>query len=209
MRCPYCHNPELVKAGRGRLAETDILAFLESRRGLLDGVVLSGGEATLYPGILAFASKIREKGLAVKLDTNGTRPVIIKALLDDGLLDYIALDYKAPAAKFKAVTKCNAFDAFQTTLDMLCRQKSIPVEIRTTVHTDILDEADVASILSDLQKHGFCGTYAVQNFTPPSGGRTLGRLGQQSRELKRCENTNSKNFQIRFRNFPPIPVHIT
>jgi pyruvate formate lyase activating enzyme len=94
MRCAYCHNPDIVRGKAGQKTPPEVLAFLATRRGLLEGVVLSGGEATLWPGLPGFIAQVRALGFAVKLDTNGTRPETLRGLLP--ALDYVALDYKAP-----------------------------------------------------------------------------------------------------------------
>ena len=93
--CPYCHNPALARGQYpDRIDPNDLLAFLDQRRSLLDGVVISGGEPTLQAGLKALCRKLRNLGLAVKLDTNGSRPDAIEAIIRDGLVDYIAMDLK-------------------------------------------------------------------------------------------------------------------
>ncbi len=204
MRCPYCHNPDVVRGKSGRIKTSDVLSFLADRRGLLDGVVLSGGEATLYPGIADFAQTVKSMGFAVKLDTNGTRPRILRHLLDKGLLDYVALDYKAPACKFKAVTGIQDRKSFDASLALLCGQSAVPVEIRTTVHTDLTDKADLAAIIADLEKHEFRGQYFIQNFRLPPGG-TLGRMPQPARSLSPDTIARPQGFDIAFRGFTNMP----
>ena len=105
MNCFYCHNRELIsRAGGANLAEEEVWAFLEKRRGLLDGVVLSGGEPTLQTDLPEVLSRIRALGYQTKLDTNGQRPGAVVALWEAGLLDYVALDIKALPADYPAVT---------------------------------------------------------------------------------------------------------
>ena len=95
LRCPFCHNGTLVSGSAENLfAEADVLAFLKKRQGLLDGVVISGGEPTLYPELFPFLRKVRELGYAIKLDTNGTNPTLLKQLVQEGLTDYVAMDIK-------------------------------------------------------------------------------------------------------------------
>ncbi|MBI5552341.1 MAG: anaerobic ribonucleoside-triphosphate reductase activating protein [Desulfobacterales bacterium] len=99
--CPFCHNPELAR-GRfpQRITLDQLLAFLEPRRMLLDGVVISGGEPTLSPGLATLCRAIREMGLSVKLDTNGSRPEVLARLIEEGLLDYIAMDLKTDLSHY-------------------------------------------------------------------------------------------------------------
>lgn len=93
--CPYCHNPELARGQYPeRIERNDLLAFLDQRRTLLDGVVVSGGEPTLRTDLNTLCREFRDLGMAVKLDTNGSRPEVIEALIRDGLVDYIAMDLK-------------------------------------------------------------------------------------------------------------------
>ena len=96
LRCPFCHNPALVLPDRetDSLSTEELLAFLETRRGKLDGVCVTGGEPTLQPELPGVLEKIRDLGYAVKLDTNGTNPGMLKILLHDGILDYVAMDIK-------------------------------------------------------------------------------------------------------------------
>ena len=94
--CPYCHNPHLIPSGNGASAldMAELFAFLEKRAGLLDGLVISGGEPTLQAGLEAFCRAVKGLGYRIKLDTNGSRPETLRRLLDNGLLDYVALDCK-------------------------------------------------------------------------------------------------------------------
>lgn len=200
MRCGYCHNPQIVR-GRGEWGIDKVLAFLGNRKGLLDGVVLSGGEATIYPDLAGFIQTVRQLGFAVKLDTNGTRPAVVTELLGQGLLDYVALDYKSPPGKFKAVTGLARFKGFDETLALLCTQHAIPFEVRTTVHTDLLDEEDVASIIHDLEARRYRGTFYIQNFRGDDDRPTLGNLPPQKRLLDIASLPRPESFQIECRNF--------
>lgn len=205
MRCPYCHNPQIVR-GKGRGDISQVLDFLKRRRGLLDGVVLSGGEASAYPGLPWFIRTVKNLGYAVKLDTNGLRPDIIEKHLSQGLLDYVALDYKAPPDKFMAVTKTDGYGLFSQTLDLLCAQNSVPFEVRTTVHTDLLDENDVCYITRDLERRGYAGVHAIQNFRHSDDRPTLGAMKPQRRLLDREKLYAPASIRLEFRNFPPLPV---
>jgi pyruvate formate lyase activating enzyme len=200
MRCGYCHNPQIVKSkGRGNIGQ--VMDFLRKRTGLLDGVVLSGGEASVYPSLPDFIMKIRDFGYAVKLDTNGLRPDIIRDFLEQGFLDYVALDYKAPPGKFKKVTGVDKYKYFSETLRMLCAQENVPFEIRTTVHTGLMNEQDVTDIIHDLDRLRYRGSYYVQNFRADNDRPTLGLLPPQARILKLDKLPKPHNFSLHFRNF--------
>lgn len=200
MRCPYCHNPQIVK-GRGCGDVSQVMDFLKKRQGLLDGVVLSGGEASAYPGLPDFIRQVKELGYAIKLDTNGLRSDIIDDFLRQGFLNYIALDYKAPPHKFKKVTGVDKYNEFIKTLDLLCTQKAIPFEVRTTVHTDLMDEDDVNTIIHDLENRGYQGRHAIQNFTHSDDRPTLGFMREQKRVLNTDALYIPPNFTLEFRNF--------
>ncbi len=200
MRCPYCHNPQIVK-GKGRGDVGQVFDFLKKRAGLLDGVVLSGGEASTYLGLPGFIKQVKKLGYAVKLDTNGLRPDIIDDFLCQGFLNYIALDYKAPPHKFKKVTGVDKFGEFTKTLDLLCGQKTVPFEVRTTVHTDLMDEDDVNAIIHDLENRGYQGRHAIQNFTHSDDRPTLGFMRKQERILNTDALYVPANFTLEFRNF--------
>ena len=98
LRCPFCHNASLVTRidSEERIDEGELFAYLGKRKGILDGVCITGGEPLLQPDIEAFCKKIKAIGLLIKLDTNGSFPSKLRALLDAKLIDYIAMDIKAP-----------------------------------------------------------------------------------------------------------------
>tara|TARA_Y100001960_G_scaffold311332_1_gene371794 strand:- start:1246 stop:1932 length:687 start_codon:yes stop_codon:yes gene_type:complete len=160
MQCQYCHNPQIVTE-KGSMTLEYIQNFLKSRIGLLEGVVLSGGEATIYKKLPELAQYIKSLGFKVKLDTNGTNPKMVKQMVADGLLDYIALDYKAPMSKFSQITKCKKWDKFQETLDFLVKN-DLPFEVRTTWHSALLSEDDIDEILKDLNSKGYKRTFYLQ-----------------------------------------------
>lgn len=201
MRCAYCHNPQIVE-GKGRGHVDQVMAFLKKRQGLLDGVVLSGGEASVYPGLPALIRQVKALDYAVKLDTNGLRPDVVLQFIQEGFLDYVALDYKAPPHKFKQVTGTNLYALFSQTLDILCTQKAVKFEVRTTVHTDLLNEDDVNFIIQDLERRGYTGTHAIQNFMHSDERPTLKLMHPQRRILDTSFLYQPKKFHVIFRNFP-------
>ncbi|WP_457744076.1 anaerobic ribonucleoside-triphosphate reductase activating protein [Sulfurimonas sp.] len=179
MRCDYCYNSDIVFAKSGQLSMQDILDFLQTRISLLDGVVLSGGEATAYD-LLDFCKEIKNLGFAIKLDTNGTYVKELKKLLDAKVLDYIALDYKAPKEKFMQITHSRNYASFSKSLDMLLRC-DIDFEVRTTLHKDLLHEEDINTIITDLHSRGYDKEYYIQGFleTP----HNIGNLTQTSSDF--------------------------
>ena len=172
--------------------------FLKSRIGLLDGVVLSGGECCLFDDVYDFVKKIKEMGFLVKIDTNGTNTKLIKKLVNDKMIDFVALDYKAPKEKFKSIAGIDGFDKFDETLKFLI-QSNIDMEIRTTVHTKLLNEDDVNNIILDLENKGYNKTYHIQNFRNDNKS-TLSNIGDQDRILNK-ELIKSSKIKVFFRNF--------
>lgn len=195
MRCSFCYNPHIV-FGKGSMGEEKVLEFLVVRKGFLDGVVLSGGECTIYSGIGELCRKIKKLGYAIKLDTNGLEFETIKQLVDENLVDFIALDYKAPEAKFYQITASNKFSSFSKTLDFLISSK-VDFEVRTTVHPDLLDATDLNMIIDDLHERGYSKTYCLQNFM--TGTKTIGNLANPTKRIE-LDKLNMP-FGIELRNF--------
>lgn len=194
MRCPYCYNTQIVE-GEGLITNQELFSFLESRVDRLDGVVLSGGECTLNPDILKLCTLIKKLGFKIKIDTNGLRPDVLKELIDTSLVDFIALDYKAPAHKFRQITNTESYEKFSQTLTMLITKK-FPFEARTTVHVDLLDEEDINAIIRDLKQRHYNGTYYLQNYLHVED--TIGSTKAPSRAVNK--NLLSNSIPVEFRN---------
>jgi len=164
-RCPYCHNPELVekKLYRPCLPEKDILDFLATRRGKLDAVTITGGEPTLQEDLLPFIGRIREMGFCVKLDSNGSRPDVLARLLQEKLLDYIAMDVKATAAKYaNTIHAAVSFDVIRESIRLILKS-GLEHEFRTTVVSSKLSDADILEISREIAG---AKRYAIQKFQP-------------------------------------------
>lgn len=162
MRCMYCYNSDIVFSKEGSYSVDDLLDFLKRRIGLLDGVVLSGGEPTLHD-LEPVCRSIRELGFSIKLDTNGLNPQRVKSLVKKGLVDYIALDFKAESEKFGYITGSSRYLNFIETLDFLIAE-GFDFEVRTTVHADLLDPDDINRMMEELKKRGYERTYYLQRF---------------------------------------------
>ena len=162
MRCDFCYNKEIVFSKDAQYSYSDVLKFLKTRVGLLDAVVLSGGEATSHE-LIELCKQIKKLGFLIKLDTNGTNYHCIKMLLKLKLLDYVALDYKAPKDKFIQITHSNKYNAFSKTLNLLIKD-NIKFEVRTTLHNDLLNVEDINSIIDDLYKRNYKNKYYIQKF---------------------------------------------
>ena len=133
-RCPYCHNAELLGDGDEVMTVAGLLAFLRKRQGILEGVCITGGEPTLHPELPALLGEVRALGYAVKLDTNGYRPEILEAVLNQGLVDYVAMDLKnGPEGYAETVGLAQVELAkIQQSIRFLM-DSSVDFELRTTV----------------------------------------------------------------------------
>ena len=134
LRCPYCHNPDLVltKDNGKYISEKEFFEFLLSRKGKLDGVCITGGEPTLYPNLTNLIRRIREMGFLVKLDSNGTVPETLKLLLCEKLLDYVAIDIKNAPSQYAETCGADVIEYVEKSVALL-KNSNIDYEFRTTV----------------------------------------------------------------------------
>lgn len=167
MRCGYCHNPELVLPEQyaGSIPAHEVLAFLKTRQGLLDGVAISGGEPTMQPELPQFIRKVKAMGFRVKLDTNGTNPGVLRQLLAEHLVDFIAMDIKGPLDKYVAIAARPVnLAAIQESIALI---KTVDHEFRTTIVDSQLTPEDFESIGQLVRG---AKRFALQAFRP---GRTV------------------------------------
>ena len=154
-RCPFCHNASLVIRSEEQNAyeNAEILAFLKKRQGILDGVAITGGEPTLMSGLYDMIKEIKSLGYSVKLDTNGTRPDVLRRLINDCLVDYVAMDIKNSPEKY-AVTcglpKTYDLSKIEESINFLMEER-VDFEFRTTVAKPFHDESDFVKIGEWLQ----------------------------------------------------------
>ncbi len=154
-RCPYCHNPQLVDEKRYEpLLDTEwVLRFLYRRRKKLGAVVLTGGEPTLQDDLIPVLKLIKAMRFKIKLDTNGSRPALLKEISDMGLVDYFAMDIKAPLPLYHLVTRSNV-DSQQIMASMeVVRHAGIPYEFRSTYFDALMGTSDLLTI-QELLKPG-------------------------------------------------------
>lgn len=165
LRCRYCYNADLVLRpdARPAIPVDRLVADLERRLGFVDGVVLTGGEPTLYPDLADLLRMFRAMGLAVKLDTNGSRPAVLREWLDGGLVQYVAMDVKASPAQYASVAgRPVDIEAISASLDLL-RASGCPHEFRTTVVPTLVDVKDVEEIARWIAGSS---PYFLQQFRP-------------------------------------------
>jgi len=164
--CPFCHNPELVDPQKikkqPRVSETDFFDFLAARQGMLEGVCIGGGEPTLQPDLPEFVKKIKGIGYLVKLDTNGSNPGMLEQLLNEKLVDYVAMDIKAPLEKYKKVVGGDvSLEQIQRSVELTCLFPDY--EFRTTVLPRLHTRKDLLSIGRWLEGSK---KYFLQQFEP-------------------------------------------
>ncbi|MEA2011903.1 MAG: anaerobic ribonucleoside-triphosphate reductase activating protein [Verrucomicrobiota bacterium] len=196
MRCPFCYNPKIVY-GKGKISLAETLSFLKTRIGLIDAVVLSGGECTCCKNLLEICRRIKEMGFKIKVDTNCTNSEILLQLCDENLLDMVSIDYKAPEYKFAEVAGANLYEKFSKTLDILISTLTIPYEIRTTVHTELLNETDINNIAKDLKNRNYPYNYYLQQYQQTDS--TIGDMNPQPYTLN--EDLLISQVPLKFRNF--------
>jgi len=160
-RCHYCHNPELVTGAEKIADEKSILDFLDKRKGKLDGIVVTGGEPCLQKDLPEFLSKIKEKGFDVKLDTNGSKFDMLETVVLKGLVDYIAMDIKAPLTKYKKIIDTETdISEIQNSINLIM-SCGIDYEFRTTVTESLLAVEDFEQIGATVEG---AKKYFLQNF---------------------------------------------
>jgi len=144
--CPFCYNVDVVKKTAKTISEKEVLAYLEKRKNVIDGLVISGGEPLLQKDIASFCEKVKKLGYLIKIDTNGTLPENLKELIDKKLVDYIAMDIKAPKKKYADLAgKKLDIKKIQKSIDLI-RNSGLDYEFRTTFVPDMLTKKDIKEI---------------------------------------------------------------
>lgn len=166
-RCPFCHNGRLISPCRNIKEETInenfVLDFLCARQGRLDGLVVSGGEPTLQSGLPVFLRRVKALGYRIKLDTNGTRPNMLKALFSMNLLDYVAMDVKAPLKRYALLAGVPVLTAAIVESIALIADSGIKHEFRTTYVESLLRPTDIKAIQRLLPPSS---PHRIQEFKP-------------------------------------------
>lgn len=160
-RCPFCHNALLVtEENSDSISEDEFFSFLKKRQGILDGVCISGGEPTLQKDLPEFISKIKALGYCVKLDTNGSYPLIVKKLIEENLIDYVAMDIKNSPARYDITCGCQVdIDAVKQSVSII-KQSGIAHEFRTTTVKEYHKAEDFEAIADWIEG----SRYFLQHF---------------------------------------------
>jgi pyruvate formate lyase activating enzyme len=194
MRCLYCYNPEIV-FGKGTLSFEKTMQFLKTRINLLDAVVFSGGECLLHKKCVSFIAEVKKMGFLVKIDTNGSQPKVLEELIQKKLINYVAIDFKAMPSNFEKITQSKLFIPFEKSLFLLLESK-IPFEVRTTVHSELLEKKDIEQMIFYLEKSGYIGNYYIQHFMNEVS--TIEKLGYSFRKMEN-ENLSTEKIKVHFR----------
>lgn len=178
LRCPFCHNASLVvKRDNFSVSQEEFFAFLKTRKGILDGVAVTGGEPLINGDIYDFIKKIKDDGFLVKLDTNGTFPDKLERLIQDGLIDYVAMDIKNSFSKYSLTVGVSGFDISPIKKSVaLLLSGVVDYEFRTTVAHELFTEGDFVEIAQEirgakryfLQPFADSGDILSGKFTPPA-----------------------------------------
>lgn len=190
-RCAFCQNSGLLDHSKEPICEEKVLNYIIKRKNILEGVVISGGEPTIQPGLKKFIIKIKENGLKVKLDTNGTNPTILKELTEEKLLDYIAMDIKNVFDKYSAITGVEdaKIDNIKKSIKII-KDSLIDHEFRTTIVKGYHREEDIEEIIKYIGDSKFF----IQNFENSENVLCDGLQGFSDVELKSMNERLRKKF---------------
>lgn len=145
-KCPYCYNPNLASGEIDSLSEEEIENFLKEREDFLDAILLSGGEPTLQKDVLDFAKKVKSRGFLFGIETNGTNPAVLKKLIDQGLVDFMAMDVKAGLDNYEKVSGVEADkEKIEESIELI-KNSGLDHEFRTTVVSSFIDEETIRKI---------------------------------------------------------------
>jgi pyruvate formate lyase activating enzyme len=201
--CPFCHNPELVSSIKYQVSsilESEFFAFLKKRQEKLEGVCITGGEPTIQPDLIDFIKKIKKLGYFIKLDTNGTRPDVLRQLFKEKLLDYVAMDIKNSPEKYlktAGIVVGNAharsmLDRVKLSVDLI-RNSSVTHEFRTTVVPELHTEKDFEKIAEWI---GGAKAYSLQKYQDAKiiDPKLRRRIKGKSLNLEKIRKNIEKHF---------------
>lgn len=191
--CGFCHNSGLIKCQKNNLIdEEEIFAYLEKRKNLIEGVVISGGEPTIQKDLISFIKKIKKMGFLVKLDTNGSNPEIVKQILDENLVDYIAMDIKNIFDEYNPIVniKMVNIDKIKESI-CLIKNSNIDHEFRTTIMKNYHDVDKITKICEYLGKEQ---KYFLQNFEDSGAVLDKSLISFTNEMLANIQNSLKEKF---------------
>lgn len=197
-RCEFCHNALLVtEENHDNISEDEFFAFLSKRQGILDGVCISGGEPTLQRDLPEFMKKIKDMGFCVKLDTNGYEPEILRSLIDENLVDYVAMDIKSSPDTYSSICAVNVdIDKIKRSVDIL-KQGKVDYEFRTTCVKEYHTKEDFQKIALWLKGDS---KYFLQHFE--DSGNLIGNnlsafTKEETEEIEKIISPSVPNLGLR------------
>jgi len=196
LRCGYCHNFRLIDENDGStgILPEEIFEFLAKRKGMIDGVVVTGGEPTLQKDLGIFIKELKAMSLLVKLDTNGTNPDSLRALMEDKLLDFIAMDLKAPLSKYEHITGTSQLElsSIRESVEVI-KNSGLEHEFRTTLCPE-LEAEDIPSIILEFQ---IASNYVVQSCRSTERKK----VARNTQDLMSLTEWSKKNLSFSWRGF--------
>lgn len=193
-RCPFCHNRDLIEcfSSKNQIDESEIFNYLDKRKGLIDGVCISGGEPLLQKDIALFMKFIKDKGYKIKLDTNGSKPLVLKKLIEENLVDYVAMDVKnsySNYGKTSGIDNINV-DNIKQSIQIL-KNSNIDYEFRTTVVKELHSFENIKEICQYL---GPDVKYYIQNYRDCQTVLVSGLHGFEKEELLKIKDKLNKDY---------------
>lgn len=190
-KCPFCQNGTLAKGiEKSRISEDEIFNYLKKREGLIDGICISGGEPTIQKDLVDFIKKLRAFKIKIKLDTNGSNPEIVKYLIDNNLIDYVAMDIKNTFKKYDDTSGTKVDLAKIKETIKILKNSEIDYEFRTTIIREYHSLDDIKSICKYISP----SKYYLQNFEDSDNVLKNNLHGFSTEELKEIENKIRKEF---------------
>lgn len=194
-KCPFCHNSSLISLDKENDKYKEVISYLNKRKGILDGVCITGGEPLIHKSIKDLIKEIKEMGFLVKLDTNGSNPFMLKELIDEKLIDYVAMDIKNTFDKYEMTIGCKTnIDNIKMSIDVI-ESSNIDYEFRTTIVKELHTFDDIKSIVNMLDKKS---KYYIQNFRNSDGVLNKKLNGFKIEELENLQK-EIKNKNVYFR----------
>ena len=190
-KCPFCHNSDLIKFKEGEILEKDVLDYIDKRKNMLDGVVITGGEPTMQRDLISFLKQIKDLGLNIKLDTNGVKPDVLEKIIKLKLVDYIAMDIKSDKENYSLVSGVKVeFKNIDKSVNLI-KNSGVEFEFRTTV---IKNYHSYETLLKICQFLGNNVKYYLQNFENSSKVLNKKLGGFSKDELLDIESRLKKKF---------------
>lgn len=190
-KCPFCHNSSLIDLSLNNEIHDEVIAYLKMRKGLLEGVCITGGEPLIHKNIKELIKEIKEMGYLVKLDTNGSNPTILKDLIDSNLIDYVAMDIKNVFSKYnETIGTITNIDNIKRSINII-ENSNIDYEFRTTITKEFHTLDDIVEIRNMLSKKS---KYYIQNFRNSDGVMDKGLTSFQISELEDMKKELNDEF---------------